>query len=82
MIGPLVHVEVPSVGQTVTQGEVVATLFTLRGKFDVIAPLSGLITEVAKSLIGDSNLAKMNRVSAEDGQLLIMCIIDYYFWHI
>jgi len=72
IIGPFTHVELPEVGEYIEQGDVVGYFVTVRGKFDLHAPLSGNVTQLSRSLEGDSNLEKINSVHAEDGWAFTM----------
>ncbi|MGQ9781691.1 MAG: glycine cleavage system protein GcvH [Nitrososphaeria archaeon] len=61
----VVYVSLPEVGSEVKQGEVVTTVESIKAVSDVYSPLSGIITEVNKTL--DTNPEKINESPYGDG---------------
>jgi len=49
-LGELVHVELPEVGATVTAGEVVCEIESVKAVAEIYAPASGTVTEVNTAL--------------------------------
>ncbi|MCX8500812.1 MAG: glycine cleavage system protein GcvH [Alphaproteobacteria bacterium] len=55
-LGDLVFVELPAVGRTVTKGESIATVESVKAASEVYAPLSGTIAEVNSEIVDSPNL--------------------------
>ena len=63
-LGDVVFVELPDVGRTVTQGEAIAVVESVKAASDVYAPLAGTIAEANSAVVDDPAL--VNR--AADGE--------------
>ncbi|HEX4823221.1 MAG TPA: glycine cleavage system protein GcvH [Candidatus Polarisedimenticolaceae bacterium] len=51
-LGDIVYVELPAVGRTVAQGEVLGTIESVKAVSEIYAPISGTVAEV-NGLLGD-----------------------------
>ena len=51
-LGDIVYVELPEIGRTVAQGEVLGTIESVKAVSELYAPISGTVTEV-NSLLSD-----------------------------
>ncbi|ADV66654.1 glycine cleavage system protein GcvH [Deinococcus maricopensis] len=69
-LGDVVYVELPEVGRTVTAGEAVAVVESVKTASDIYAPASGEITEVNEALGGSPEL--INESAFENGWLFKM----------
>lgn len=56
MLSDIVYVELPEVGQEVKAGEAVAVVESVKAAEEVLAPLSGTITEINEQIIDDPEL--------------------------
>jgi len=52
----IVHVELPNIGQTVEEGEVVATLESIKASSEVYSPVTGKIVDVNAKLADNPEL--------------------------
>ena len=64
-ISDVVFVELPKVGKTVSQGEEIAVVESVKAAFSIYAPVSGTVTEVNEALAKDPGL--INRSPTEGG---------------
>lgn len=55
-VGDILHVDLPSVGENCTIGEVFVILESSKSAVEVLSPVSGEILEINKLLIQDSQL--------------------------
>jgi glycine cleavage system H protein len=67
-LGEVVFVELPAVGDTVEAGEEMGTLESVKAVSEMLAPLSGEVTEVNKALEDNPNL--VNQSPFGDGWLV------------
>ena len=73
-LGELVHYEPPEPGQTVTRGEPYGEVESVKAVSDVIAPLSGEVTEVNESL--KDNPEQVNEDPYGEGWLVKVRLSD------
>ena len=73
-LGEVVFVDPPEVGTTVTKDEPYAEVESVKAVSDVIAPLSGEITEVNEGLSSDPE--KINQDPYGDGWLVRVTLTD------
>jgi len=73
-LGDLVFVDLPQVGQTLTQGEAIAVVESVKAASDVYAPLDGEVVEINAALSGDPAL--VNSAPQSDGWLWKMKVGD------
>lgn len=66
-LSDVVYVELPEVGKTVSAGEAVAVVESVKAASDIYSPVSGEITEVNDALDGDPSL--VNSGAFTDGWL-------------
>ena len=66
-LSDVVYVELPEVGAAVTQGDAVAVVESVKAASDIIAPVSGTITEVNPEL--EANPGLINSSPYEQGWL-------------
>lgn len=59
-LGDIVYVELPKVGQELTQGKEAAVVESVKAASDVYAPLSGVVTRVNDKLSADPALANQS----------------------
>ena len=64
-ISDVVFVELPKVGKTVSQGEEIAVVESVKAAFSIYAPVSGTVAEVNEALAKDPGL--INRSPTEAG---------------
>jgi glycine cleavage system H protein len=64
-LGELTFVELPAVGTSVTQGENLCVVESVKAASDVFAPVSGTVSEVNQAL--DANPALVNASPERDG---------------
>jgi len=73
-LGDLVFVDLPQIGQTLTKGEAIAVVESVKAASDVYAPLDGDVTEINEALVGDPSL--VNSAAESDGWLWKMKLSD------
>ncbi|HEX3350862.1 MAG TPA: glycine cleavage system protein GcvH, partial [Acetobacteraceae bacterium] len=73
-LGDVVFVELPEVGRTVTEGESVATVESVKAASDVYAPLAGTITQINPAVVEDPAL--INREAAGGAWFFKMTLAD------
>lgn len=56
-ISDIVFVELPKVGQSVTQGKAVCVVESVKAAFDIYAPISGTVKSINTALEADPSLA-------------------------
>lgn len=64
LLGDLVFVQLPSVGQEVAKGAVVATIESVKAASDVYAPLTGTIFEVNSAAVADPSVVNSDPMGA------------------
>ena len=64
LLGDLVFVELPEVGQTTQQGSEVAVVESVKAASDVYAPLSGTVSEINTALQQEPGLINQEATSA------------------
>jgi len=69
-ISDVVFVELPKVGKSVTQGEEIAVVESVKAAFSIYAPVSGMVTEINEALAKDPGL--INRSPYEQGWIVRM----------
>ena len=74
LLGDLVYVELPTVGDTVQVGSACAVVESVKAASDVYAPLSGTVLEVNESLVDKPET--INEDAYGDGWLFVMEIDD------
>ena len=55
-LGEITYVELPAIGQEVSQMEVIASVESLRDTMDIYSPVSGEVIEINEMLIDDPSL--------------------------
>jgi len=73
-LGDLVFVDLPQVGRTLTQGEAIAVVESVKAASDVYAPLDGEVTQINEALSDDPAL--VNNAAESDGWLWKMKVGD------
>jgi len=73
-LGDLVFVDLPQVGQNLTQGDAIAVVESVKAASDVYAPLDGEVTVINEALSGDPSL--VNTAAQSDGWLWKMKVGD------
>ena len=73
-LGDLVFVELPAVGDEVSQGDPVAVVESVKAASDIYTPVSGTITAINEDLDGDP--AIINTDPYNDGWLFEIELID------
>ena len=73
-LGDVVFVELPEPGRTVTEGEAVAVVESVKAASDVYAPLAGRITEANPAII--DNPASVNGASEGEAWFFRMELAD------
>jgi len=73
-LGDLVYVELPAVGDEISQGDPCAVVESVKAASDLYAPVSGTITSVNEDL--DSDPAIINSDPYDDGWLFDVELID------
>ena len=70
-LGDIVFVELPELGDGVSQNDAVGTLESVKAASDVCAPVSGEISEVNEALVegGDGSPGRINDSPMEEGWL-------------
>ena len=63
-LGDVVFVELPEVGQTVTKGEEIVVIESVKAASDITAPLDGEITEVNEALANTPGLVNEDAEAA------------------
>ena len=69
-ISDVVFVELPKVGKSVSQGEEIAVVESVKAAFSIYAPVSGTVTEVNETLVKDPGL--INRSPTDAGWIVRM----------
>ena len=69
-LGDIVYVEPPEAGQTVKQGEEVATIESVKATMDLITPVSGEVTEVNAGL--NDAPEKVNQDPYGEGWMIVV----------
>lgn len=69
-ISDVVFVELPKVGKSVTQGEEIAVVESVKAAFSIYAPVSGMVAEINEALAKDPGL--INRSPYEQGWIVRM----------
>ncbi|MCF6768313.1 glycine cleavage system protein GcvH [Thiotrichales bacterium 19S11-10] len=64
LLGELVYVELPQVGDTVTSGSEVGVVESVKAASDFYTPVSGTITQVNESLVDNPNSVNDNPYEA------------------
>jgi glycine cleavage system H protein len=64
-LGDIVFVDLPTIGKTLSAGEIAGVVESVKTAADVFSPLSGVVTEVNEALRADPSLA--NTVPQGDG---------------
>ncbi|MHC5305670.1 glycine cleavage system protein GcvH [Bartonella sp. LJL80] len=73
-LGDLVFVELPEVGSTMSKGDAVAVVESVKAASDVYAPVNGDVTEVNEALSSDP--AMVNQKAENEGWLWKMKLAD------
>ena len=73
-LGDLVYVELPSVGDEISQGDPCAVVESVKAASDIYAPLSGVVVAVNEEL--ESDPALINADPYGDGWLFELELID------
>jgi len=73
-LGDIVFVELPSVGATVTKGDNIGAVESVKAVGDVLAPVSGKVVEVNDAL--ESAPETINASPHEDGWILVLELSD------
>jgi glycine cleavage system H protein len=60
----IVHVELPDIGKTVSAGETVCVVESVKAANDIYSPVSGTVTAVNEALGGDPSLANSDPYGA------------------
>lgn len=63
-LGDLVFVELPDVGATVSKGDEIVVIESVKAASDILAPIDGEITEVNEALVEDPSLANSDALGA------------------
>ena len=63
-LGDLVFVELPEVGDTVSKGDEIVVIESVKAASDILAPVDGEITEVNEALVEDPSLANSDATGA------------------
>ena len=63
-LGDLVFVELPQAGTTVTLGDEIVVIESVKAASDILAPLDGEITEINDALVDDPSLANSDALGA------------------
>ncbi|MCK0169111.1 glycine cleavage system protein GcvH [Jannaschia sp. S6380] len=63
-LGDVVFVELPEVGQTVTKGEEIVVIESVKAASDILAPLDGEITEINDKLADNPGLVNEDAEAA------------------
>jgi glycine cleavage system H protein len=74
LLGDMVFVELPEVGDSVTQGDDCAVAESVKAASDIYAPLSGEIVEVNEALVDAPEL--VNNSPYEDGWMFKIKLAD------
>jgi len=74
LLGDMVFVELPEVGDSVTQGDDCAVAESVKAASDIYAPLSGEIVEINEALVDAPEL--VNNSPYEDGWMFKIKIAD------
>ncbi len=69
-ISDVVFVELPKIGRSVSQGEEVAVVESVKAAFSIYAPVSGTVTRVNESLTKDPGA--INRSPYQEGWILVL----------
>ena len=73
-ITDVVFVELPKPGRKVSAGEACAVVESVKAAFDIYAPVSGTVSEVNQSIVGDPGL--VNRSPHEQGWFFRLQVAD------
>lgn len=73
-LGDLTYVELPSEGQTVTQGEPLGLVESVKAVSDIYAPASGEVVEVNERLADEPGL--VNEAPYEEGWMCALNLAD------
>ncbi len=73
-LGDIVFVELPEPGSTVTKGDEIVVIESVKAASDILAPLDGEIVEVNEALADDP--AKVNEDPTGDGWFFKMKVED------
>ncbi|MFC4624825.1 glycine cleavage system protein GcvH [Daeguia caeni] len=73
-LGDLVFVEMPAVGRTITKGEGVVVVESVKAASDVYAPVDGEIIEINEAVVADPSL--VNKSAEGEGWLFKMKLSD------
>lgn len=73
-LGDIIYLEFPQVGQELTRGEPLGTIEAVKTVADLLAPLSGKVTEINESLNNDPE--KVNRDPYGDGWIVKFDLSD------
>jgi glycine cleavage system H protein len=73
-LGDIVYVELPAVGQKVTQGDESAVVESVKAASEIYAPVSGTVTEVNTRLGGEPGL--INTAPENEGWIYRIAIED------
>ncbi len=73
-LGDIVFVELPSIGDTVGAGEILATVESVKAVGDVFAPLDGTVIEVNRAL--ESSPETINRSPHGEGWIAVVEFAD------
>lgn len=63
-LGDLVFVELPGVGDTVSKGDEIVVIESVKAASDILAPIDGEITAVNEALVEDPSLANSDATGA------------------
>lgn len=67
-VGEVIHVELPAVGETITQGEAMGEIESVKSVNDIYAPISGTVETINESLA--DNPESINQDAMGQGWLL------------
>lgn len=73
-LGDLVFVEMPAVGRTITKGEGVVVVESVKAASNVYAPVDGEIIEINEAVVADPSL--VNKSAEGEGWLFKMKLSD------
>ena len=71
-LGDIAYVELPEIGTTVTKGEAVCSIDSLKSSSEIYAPVSGKIVEVNEKLRNEENCEIINSDPLGEGWIFVI----------
>ena len=61
-LGDIVFIELPDVGTSVTKGQEIVVIESVKAASDILAPLDGEITEINNAIVDDPSMVNLSLI--------------------